>query len=47
VTLCPSTLTLPAAARTYITLIEDYLEIPIEYISVGTLRNQTIKKIEG
>ncbi len=35
---------LPPAVRTYITLIEDYLEIPIKYISVGTHRNQTIKR---
>lgn len=35
---------LPPAARDYIAFIEDYLGIPVEYISVGSDRHQTIKR---
>lgn len=35
---------LPPAARDYIAFIEDYLGIPVEYVSVGSDRHQTIKR---
>jgi adenylosuccinate synthase len=35
---------LPEEARNYITFIENEIEIPVKYISVGTTRKQTIKR---
>lgn len=35
---------LPARAKEYLKFIEDYIQIPVRYISVGMERNQTIKK---
>lgn len=36
---------LPRNAKEYIEFIENYVEIPVEYISVGTNRNQTISRV--
>jgi len=35
---------LPVEARDYISFIEDFTGVPLQYISVGTQRHQTIKK---
>ena len=35
---------LPRKARDYIGFIEDYIQIPVKYISVGMEREQTVKK---
>ena len=35
---------LPEEARNYINFIEDFLKTPVTTISVGSTRNQTVKK---
>ncbi len=35
---------LPRAARDYIGFIENVIQVPVRYISIGTARNQTIKR---
>jgi adenylosuccinate synthase len=35
---------LPGKAREYLQFIEEYIQIPVRYVSVGMKRDQTIKK---
>ncbi|MCK4941957.1 MAG: adenylosuccinate synthetase, partial [Candidatus Aminicenantes bacterium] len=35
---------LPGKAKEYLQFIEEYIQVPIKYISVGMERDQTIKK---
>jgi adenylosuccinate synthase len=35
---------LPARARDYLSFIEDYIQVPIRYVSVGSAREETIEK---